>query len=204
MSDAVILVTGFGAFLDVTENPSRAVARALADDVELQAALGARVLAGELPVVFEEIAPALDEHLRVARASGQLAAVLALGVQREASFRLERRARHVLSSEKLDNAGVAGAGLELTPPRELRTSADLEHLEAALRAAGAADVTISDDAGGYVCERTYHALLGRAEEHGLPAVFLHLPPEAELAAAEQLPYVAACLRALATQALASG
>ena len=91
-----------------------------------------------------------------------------------------------------DNAGVVGEELDLPDGPELRTTADLEALADVLRAAGAPEVEVSTDAGGYVCERVFrHGL-----ESGIPALFLHVPPIATMPVREQLPIVRAVAGAL--------
>ena len=197
-----VLVTGFGPFLGVAENPSLAVARALAADPLLGRELGIQILAAELPVVLGAVPAAFDAALREAQRARSVLAVLSLGVQRDLTFRLERRARHELHAQKPDNAGVVAAGLILEPARTLATCAPCADLLAALREAGAPAVVDSDDAGGFVCERTYHHVLARCEPTGLPAVFLHVPPAEAFPAALQVPIVAALLRALVRAARA--
>ena len=53
-----------------------------------------------------------------------------------------------------------GLALALGPDRE--SALDLDGLADTLRAAGAGEVRVSDDAGGYVCEVTFHTLLGES------------------------------------------
>jgi pyrrolidone-carboxylate peptidase len=57
-------------------------------------------------------------------------------------------------------------------------------------------VRISGDAGGYVCERTFRALLEEGERLEVPAMFLHVPPARAVAASEQTRLVRAMLAAL--------
>lgn len=171
VTDPLVLVTGFGPFEKVRTNPSRAIAAALASEPPP----GVRVAAAELPVSFTAAPPAVARFVaRFARRGPAL--LLGLGVQREGYFRLETRARGRYTTERVDNDGLAGAVLGASVGRTLRTSADVRELAKLLRDCGAADVRISKDAGGYVCERTYHALLAAGEEHGIETLFLHVPP----------------------------
>ena len=78
----------------------------------------------------------------------------------------------------------------------LATELPLENLADALREAGAEDVRISEDAGGYVCERTYYLVLQRAKDAGVPGLFLHVPPVASAGVSAQRPIVEALLRAV--------
>ena len=189
--ERLILLTAFGPFPGVERNPSREVAAAL----EREPPRDARILSRELPVTFRGVPSAIDAFL-ADHARERPAALVGLGVQRRASFRLERRARGRYDSERPDNDGFAPAQLALDLGSELTTRVDLERLAEGLRSAGAPAVEISDDAGGYVCERTYHQLLLRGEELDLPTVFLHVPPVAAMDPAEQVPYVRAMLESL--------
>ena len=184
-----LLVTGFGPFPGVEHNPSREIAKALASrgigaDVEITAA--------ELPVAFAEVAPAIDAVLaRMTRAPDVL---LGIGVWGHGdSFRLERRARGVFDTTRADNAGATGAGIDLGPERS--TNFDLAALAECMRVAGAGVVKLSEDAGSYVCERTYLHLLTRAEDLGARALFLHIPPVEVIGLERQI----ACVTALARE-----
>jgi pyrrolidone-carboxylate peptidase len=186
----LVLVTGFGPFLGRAVNPSRDVAFALERDPPH----GVRVAARELPVTVRGAPQAIREAL-AELAPERPAALLGLGVQPEPWFRLERRARGSYRGERVDNDGLTPdrLALELGPERE--SALDLGRLAEVLRAAGAPDVRVSDDAGGYVCEVCFHTLL--SEARGAPAAFLHVPPAEVLDAAAQAPIVRELVAALA-------
>jgi pyroglutamyl-peptidase len=171
VSDPLVLVTGFGPFEKVRTNPSRAIAAALASEPPA----GVRIESAELPVSFTG-APLAVARFVARYARRRPALLLGLGVQRDGYFRLETRARGRYTTARIDNDGLAGAALGASVGRMLRTSADVRSLARLLRECGAGDVRISNDAGGYVCERTYHALLTAGEEHEIETVFLHVPP----------------------------
>jgi pyroglutamyl-peptidase len=191
-----LLLTGFEPFLDVQLNPSGELARAL-DGARLRGGAGGdlEVRGRVLPVAFEraprELEVALDEL------GEGVAAVVSLGVHRGSAFRLEERARSVFQSSQPDNDGQLGAAVELDGPPERRTTLDLERCERWLREAGAAEVSRSSDAGGYLCERIYRAGLDAAQELHVPALFLHIPPVDRLAVSEQERVVRGFLEALA-------
>ena len=206
------MITGFGPFPGVTDNPSIRVAEALAAEPPA----GVRVVARELPVTFEGAPQSVAEAAREleAEAPGELVALLGLGVQPEASFRLEQRARGQLDGGRADNAGITASAVGVDAGADLTCPLDLEQLAGALRGAladlrGAVAagerpaVVLSDDAGGYVCERTYHALLTCARERGLTALFLHIPPAASMDPAVQAPIVRALVAELARQSSSS-
>ena len=190
-----LLLTGFEPFLDVQLNPSGELARAL-DGARLGGGAGGdlEVRGRVLPVAFEraprELEAALDEL------GEGVAAVVSLGVHRGNAFRLEERARSVFQSTQPDNDGLLGAAVELEGPPERRTTLDLERCEQWLREAGAAEVSRSSDAGGYLCERIYRAGLDAAQELHVPALFLHVPPVELLSVAQQERVVRGFLKAL--------
>ena len=188
---ALVLVTGFGAFEDVERNPSGEIARAL----EAAPPAGLDVRAAELPVTFDGAPVAVRQAVERVLPE-RPAALLGLGVQKEAYFRLERRARGALVGDRSDNAGetASSAGVDAGP--DLETSLELERLATVLREAGADDVRISEDAGGYVCERSYHALLSAGTLLAAPTLFLHVPPVATCPTETQVPLVRALLAAL--------
>jgi len=168
MDEPRLLLTGFGPFESVGLNPSGELARALAE----APGLVTRVL----PVTFRGSARSLDDALA---ALPRLAALVCTGVHGGATFRLERRARARLGSARRDNDGEEGSvvsGAMGGGDGDLETSLDLVQLGELLRSCGAREVQLSDDAGGYVCERVYRHALVRAAERGIPAVFLHVPP----------------------------
>jgi pyroglutamyl-peptidase len=183
---ATILLSGFGPFHGVSENPSGLVAAALARDPGIHSTV--------LPVAFRGAPLAFDTALAALGALRPLALV-GLGVHPGPEFRLERRARHPLGSTRPDVEGVCAAELCLGGPRERCTDADLDELATALRAAGAR-VGISSDAGGYVCERLYLHALETAERLGVSGVFLHVPPLAAAPLGFQIEVVRALVRAI--------
>lgn len=171
MSAPLVLVSGFGPFEKVERNPSGEIAR------ELAAAppAGVRVVAGVLPVSFERAPGTWDELL--ASVGGERPRLfLGLGVQKKRGYRLERRARaRPKRTQRRDVDGLAAREFVADGP-ELATGLALEPLLDALRAHGVAEARISEDCGGYVCERVYHHLLGRGRERDVAALFVHVPP----------------------------
>lgn len=184
-------VTGFGSFVGVPRNPSEELASALAAEPPL----GVEVRHCILPVTLAGSARELDRWL-----DGQATpprALLALGVHDGPAFRLERRAGARLHSEKRDNDGVLADGVVLPGADELFTSLDLAELASVLRGGGAAETLVSEDAGGFVCERVYHRTLTRGQASGVPSLFLHVPPLDLVPFDAQLPPVRALVAALA-------
>lgn len=189
MASPLILVSGFGPFLDVERNPSGELALALAENPPLAAEVNGFVL----PVSIERSAQEFDAHL--AEQPGRALFQLCLGVHRGDYYRIERRARAQLRSERPDIDGVMAASVLLPGPSQLDCSFDCERLSRSLGSAGGKEVRVSEDAGGYVCERIYHHALSRE----VPALFLHVPPLRCASLEQQLPVVGGLVRALSEQ-----
>lgn len=170
MAAPLIVVTGFGPFEEVRENPSGLLAERLDGRPD---PLG-RVVGRRLPVGFEAAPRALDELLaELGRAPD---ALLLLGVHPGQGFRLEARAKASLRPGRPDALGVDAADLGRSEGPDLWSPLDLKALAVALLFGGADPVAISDDAGGYVCEALYRHALERGEALGVPALFVHVPP----------------------------
>lgn len=175
---AVLLITGFGSFAGVQNNPSGELARALGQRPDCEGC--------ELPVTFLGAPRELDRKL--GELAGQPRGILCLGVHPGPSFRLEERAQGNFRGDRPDNDAVSASSLDLEG--EIRsTTLDLAALEAALRRAGAQEIEQSADAGAFVCEAIYRHALWLGEKHKIPALFLHVPPAELLPVPEQLPLV---------------
>lgn len=167
-----LLVSGFGPFGDVTFNPSGAIATALRD----QPPHGWDVHAAVLPVTFAGAPRALAEALAALEHAPSL--LLGLGVHPGASFRLERCARAGFSAPvRPDTAGDTSYADAARGAVDRACSLDLRALASLLLDAGAGAVTLSNDAGAYVCERVFHQLLELGAAYDVATLFLHVPPE---------------------------
>ena len=164
------LVTGFGAFEKVAENPSGLLARGL----HASPPTGWRVVGAELPVSFQR-APEAFERFFDEEVDGEPALFVPMGVHKEPGFRLERWARGAPQGKpgRRDNDGLELADVERGGP-DLASALPLDALASELGRRSGEDCFVSEDAGGYVCERVYHRVLTRAG--AAPAVFLHVPP----------------------------
>lgn len=155
------LLTGFGAFLDVADNPSGRLAARL-DGALLPDLSGGviQICARVLPVQYDTCAA---ETLLAARQIGAIG-ILGMGVARGAAApRVERTAHARADGVTPDARGEVRRVLGTTP--ELQSA----HAAALARALG---VALSDDAGGYVCNAWLYGVLAGAT---VPAAFLHLP-----------------------------
>lgn len=157
-----LLVTGFGPFPSVRENPSGALALALHEPD------GEPPIHGLLLPVSYARGPALAiEEAR--RLDARLVLGIGVAAQR-ATAALERIGRRRLSPQHEDVDGVCAQEVGPEGPAELRASLDIERL------AGLLGCEISEDAGAYVCNawlyEVVHALGDR-----VPVGFLHIPLE---------------------------
>ncbi|MCA9000702.1 MAG: hypothetical protein KDB61_02180, partial [Planctomycetes bacterium] len=161
MGAPFLLVTGFGAFENVADNPSGR----LAEVMDLRAdAVGLR-----LPVTYGEVESLLDAALTGA-ARGTVG-ILALGVHRGGEFRLEERSG---ASDVSERPAAAGAPSPAGPRLALWSGFDLEACARACAQAGPHPVRLSQDAGGYVCDFLYGLALAKARALGVNALFLHV------------------------------
>ena len=162
-----LLITGFGPFPTVPDNPSARLARRLAASPHLR-----RIL-GHTPhcLVLDTRYDALDTGLAPALARGPRA-VLMIGVaSRRSRVCVETRAVNRVSRLFPDASGAVGGSLAFDsdgPPQ--RWSAAAAQVRVALRRAGL-DAAASRDAGRYLCNASYYRVLAT----GRPALFLHIP-----------------------------
>jgi len=150
-----VLVTGFGPFPGMPRNPSEAIVR--------------RIGAEDLPGVAARILPtewAVCDWL--GERAGAAETVVMFGVAGGARrLRYER-----VSRPRARDAPDAAAMLPVRPPaRSRRTALDVPALVAAARRAGF-PATVSDDAGAYICNASYGAVLAAVPR----ALFVHVPP----------------------------
>lgn len=151
-----VLVTGFGPFPGVSDNPTAALARAL-DGMQIGAA---RVIGRVLPVSYRR-GPA--EAVRLARAH-DARLVLGTGVAaNRATVCVERVAVRMMAGRP-DVDGLTDTGL--VGDDRVNATIDTAGLAAALGALS------SDDAGSYVCNAWLYRVV---KELDVPVGFVHVP-----------------------------
>lgn len=157
-----VLVHGFGPFLDVLDNPSARLARA----VHGWSGSGVRVTGEAMPVSYAR-APALS--IARARALG-VDAVVGIGVARARdAVNVERVGRNRLGSASADVDGVCQAQVDPAGPDVHPATLDPVALARALGG------VVSDDAGRYVCNAWLYAVAGALGPE-MPVAFVHVPP----------------------------
>lgn len=167
-----LLVTGFGPFPGVPDNPTQALAQAL-DGTELE---GLRVRGEVLDTSYARSAARLAEIV-ASEAAPPAAAVhfgVAVGSER---VRIERRAANRAAPGRPDVDGALPAP-RLQPGRDADWTCDtplpVDSIIAALAAEGLA-VRPSEDCGRYVCNGLYLRSLTSLGSAGVPCLFVHVP-----------------------------
>lgn len=159
-----VLLTGFGPFLDVADNPSGALVRAL----DGRRAAGFTLVGRTLPVSYRR---GPQRALELA-ASVRPALVLGFGVHRGGALQVERTGRRAVgATADVDGACPPDLG---EGPDTLTATLDTASLAASLQA------DLSDNAGSYVCNAWLYTVL---RDGALPAAFVHIPPRPADAAA---------------------
>lgn len=161
-----VLLTGFGPFGSVVDNPTERLVRRFDG-----ARVGERTVTGlALPTSFSGAFIAIEPHL------ARHDAVLMLGVaEQSARLRLETLARNHTAARIVDVDGAAPLGPIVDGPSSLPATFDIASIEDAWTRAGVA-FERSDSAGAYVCNHTFYRAL--ATNH--PRLgFIHVPPDRE-------------------------
>jgi pyroglutamyl-peptidase len=161
-----LLVTGFGPFPGVADNPSAAIARRVAGSPRWRR-LGIETHALVLPTVYSAVEGILAPALK-----GGYDAILMIGVAgRARRIRVERRAANRASLLTPDASGRRGTRLTLTQgPAHRASRVATAPVLARLRRAGL-DAQASQDAGRYLCNACYFSVLNEP----VPVLFLHIP-----------------------------
>lgn len=171
-----ILVTGFEPFGGQSLNPSWEVARAL-NGLRLE---GAQVTAVQLPCMFAQALPSLQQALAQHRPD----IVLALGqAEGRCDFSVERVAINVMDARIPDNAGAQPIDVPVIAggPAAYFSTLPIKSLVAGLKAAGF-PASVSQTAGTFVCNQVFYALQHTLDGMGVHSGFMHLPLLPEQAA----------------------
>ena len=191
MTSAKVPVTGFGPFEGVPLNPSGLIAKALHN--------GQDIVGVELPVSYQRSRNDLHEAFAACTRPSLL---LGLGVHGEAGVRFEQQA----GTAFIDYPDVDGAsGLLFCRASEpLETRLEIAEIAGALIDHSEARASLSQDAGGYLCEWIYRLLLERAETVGCQALFVHIPPLSLTGLTEQIEAIKNLLKMLMEHSQRSG
>jgi pyroglutamyl-peptidase len=162
----VILITGFGPFPGIDDNPSAMIAETMRRE-----GYQAHVLPTEYATVlsrFRDLLKTVDPDI-----------VVCFGVAGKSDrIRLERVAANVMRADLPDAAGVCHAGdvIDADGPATRASTLPLDKIAARL---ALADVPfrMSDDAGGYLCNFLFYNLMREIEFGHKPRQggFIHVP-----------------------------
>jgi pyroglutamyl-peptidase len=157
------LVTGFEPFGGGEVNPSQRIVEALDGGVETAL----------LPVAYARAADAL----RAAVNATEPDVVICFGqADGRTGISVERFAHNLDGAESVDNDGAMSTK-EIDPdgPVAYRSTLPVDAIVAALRAAGI-PAAASRDAGGFLCNHVFYALMQALEERpGAVGGFVHVP-----------------------------
>jgi pyroglutamyl-peptidase len=172
MAGLRVLLTGFGPFPDVPENPSAWLAETLAGQAsppELNGEFHAQTLPTEwqatalVPRLYATLQPHVMIHFGVS--------------QRAQAFRVERSAFN-RAAPRIDAIGALPAGSVIRPegPDRVDTALPATALAAHLKSCGLPAVA-SRSAGSYVCNYLYYHSLdwARRQESACLVLFVHIP-----------------------------
>jgi pyroglutamyl-peptidase len=179
-----LLVTGFEPFGGLTLNPSASIVDELSRRAARHPAAYPSLRVAILPTEFTRAAAAIRELLQ----SEAPDVLLSLGVApRAQGVRLERTARNRDDAALPDNTGEQRRLTPIVPggPDTLASTLPIDEMLAALEQLGV-PVSLSDDAGGYVCNHLFYSARHAIEASGLPTRcgFVHVPLCAEQVAAD--------------------
>lgn len=164
-----VLVTGFGPFPGVAENPSGWLAETLADRMPVTDwEFHGHVLPTEWQKVTA-LTPHLHDHL-------QPHVMIHFGVSPGAAgLRIEHSA-HNQTSRRVDACGALPGADAISPhgPQRLDTGLPVASISAYLRSRGHA-ARASRSCGHYLCNFLYYRSLEWAHAQGRQALFVHVP-----------------------------
>jgi len=168
-----VLLTGFGPFPGVTENPSAWLAETLAEQnpsPQFESELHARILPTEweatrlMPRLYEALQPNVMIHFGLS--------------ERAKAFRIERSA-HNRAALRADAKGAMPSGPVIRPegPDRFDTALPAGALAAHLKTCGL-PARASRSAGRYLCNFLYYHSLdwARRQESACLVLFVHIPP----------------------------
>ncbi|XVF02479.1 hypothetical protein REPUB_Repub04eG0178900 [Reevesia pubescens] len=205
-----IHVTGFKKFQGVAENPTETIVNNLMSFVQGKGLLPAGVTLGSctvletagngaLPVLYK----VLESGISGIDTKNEQVIWLHLGVNgRAKKFALEQQAVNEATFPCKDELGWQPQQLRIVAEdgeasRKRETTCSVEAILKFLKNKGY-DVTISNDAGRFICNYVYYHSLRFAEQKGHKSLFVHVPLFSEINEETQMQFVASLLEAIAS------
>ena len=168
-----MLITGFGPFPGVSENPSAQLIEAIRDG-HLRPPPGLAIATAVLPTDWEEVLTLTPQLYARHRPD----AALHFGVAQESrGFRIEKLARNKTQQQPDIQGNLPpGSRIRTCSPHTLRGSMKAESVVLRLRALEL-PAAISSDAGSYLCNMQYYLSLAERQCRSplRQALFVHIP-----------------------------
>ena len=196
------VVTGFGPFRNVTNNPTTVISNKLPDYISVQdkdLALTTFVIETSAEAAQRETNQ-LQEKITQQQKNGDIAVLLHLGVNYLGThFQLEQCAYNEANFRVPDEQGCQLCNAKVMDGSEptLMTRLDLHKIQQDL---GLESVVVSTDPGRFVCNYTYFCSLAKFKEcPSVYTLFLHVPPFSVVPEDEQLRVVTLVLESIRKQ-----
>uniref|UniRef100_A0A5B7BPD5 Putative pyroglutamyl-peptidase 1-like protein n=1 Tax=Davidia involucrata TaxID=16924 RepID=A0A5B7BPD5_DAVIN len=205
-----IHVTGFKKFQGVAENPTETIVSNLKNFVERRGLPSSVTLGsctvletagdGARPVLYKIMESGVSRENNL---SNEQIIWIHLGVNSGAvKFAIERQAVNEATFCCPDELGWQPQQLPIVLgdggiSRTRETSCSIEAILQCLKKKGY-DVTVSDDAGRYVCNYVYYHSLWFAEQKGHKSLFVHVPLFSRIDEETQMQFAASLLEAIAS------
>ena len=211
MVEVNFIVTGFGPFQGVTENPTSMIVNNLIDYLCKEGLSSLASSIRTLPIIQTT---ADDARTQIDRLEKEICeerqrddsivyVLLHLGVNVEGeSFQLETCAYNEASFRIPDEMGFQPSNLPISKGAatgsQLFTTLDVPELvESMNRTCG--DAVASSDPGRFVCNYTYYCSLDKCCNQKAECLFLHVPPLSRASLPKQLHFVANLLQSIDEQ-----
>lgn len=167
------LLTGFGSFGPVVNNPAQRIVEHFA----LCGVPGHQLTTHVFPVTFEGVAASMQSLLQN---SGPFDNVVMLGVSADSNdWRIERLGKNWDDAGRVDSTGVTSPGGPISSGKEVTLACTLpvDRIVTALVNAGIPAVG-SDSAGGYLCNHLLYITLDLLRDaETTRAGFIHIPAD---------------------------
>ncbi|XP_038714491.1 pyrrolidone-carboxylate peptidase [Tripterygium wilfordii] len=203
-------VTGFKKFQGVAENPTEIMVNNLKAFVEkrglpAEITLGSFTVLetagdGALPLLYKTLESSIS---KTGAMSNDQVVWLHFGVNSGApKFAIERQAVNEATFLCPDELGWQPQQQPIVPQdggtsRVRETCCSVDAIVKFLKKKGH-DVSISNDAGRFVCNYVYYHSMRFAEEKGYKSLFVHVPPFSRIDEETQMQFVASLLEAIAS------
>jgi pyroglutamyl-peptidase len=195
------VVTGFGPFQNIKDNPTTVIAEKLTAYVKDKDLLLTTLVIETSAEAAQQETDQLRERFHAEQKNG-ITVVLHMGVNFSGThFQLEQWAYNEAHFRIPDEKGYQPCNKKVIDGCEptLMTQLDVEQIRVDI---GLESVVVSTDPGRFVCNYTYYCSLSKFQKaQGVYSLFLHVPPFSVVPEEEQLRIVTLVLEAIRKQFL---